>query len=297
MSKISRGLLKAGAPLLAWGMLEAGCDAPAPIYLPEQPPPIEATPADMAAERPPQDAALDLIEVEAAELEWVQIGAGRFEMGAADGREDERPVHTVHVPTFQMSKTEVTVGHYRECVDAGACDAPRNDMRCNWLERGRENHPINCVTYPQARAFATWFGARLPSEAEWEYAARSQGQDRVYPWGDDPGDCVRAVVNNRVPGCGRNSTAPVCSLPLGNTDQGLCDMAGNVNEFVEDRYGPYDKAPTDGSARTESAERHVERGGGFQTSNEQHWRSTYRRARDDDNYWATLGFRLARTVD
>jgi formylglycine-generating enzyme required for sulfatase activity len=100
------------------------------------------------------------------------------------------------------------------------------------------------VDWNQAKTFSAWVGGRLPSEAEWEYAARSAGKDRKYPWGDEDATCERAVIS----GCG-SATAPVCSKPAGNTQQGLCDMAGNAWEWVQDWYhGSYNGAPTDGSA-------------------------------------------------
>ena len=103
------------------------------------------------------------------------------------------------------------------------------------------------VDWNQAKAFAVWAGERLPSESEWEYAARSGGKDRKYPWGDEEATCETAVIGGS--GCGNNAARPVCSKPKGNTEQGLCDMAGNAWEWVEDWYhGSYDGAPTDGSA-------------------------------------------------
>ena len=117
-------------------------------------------------------------------LDWVQIPGGTFQMGSASGDDDEQPVHTVGVAGFKMMKSEVTVGQYRKCVDAGSCTAPDTGEDCNW-NTGREDHPVNCVDWNQAQAFAVWAGGRLPTEAEWEYAARSGGKARTYPWGDE----------------------------------------------------------------------------------------------------------------
>jgi len=103
------------------------------------------------------------------------------------GREvkaDERPRHRVYVDSFYMDRNEVSVGQYRKCVDAGKCSTPMTGVGCNWQnpERG-ENYPVNCVDWNQAAAYCKWAGKRLPTEAEWEKAARG-GADTKYSFGD-----------------------------------------------------------------------------------------------------------------
>ena len=198
-----------------------------------------------------------------AGIEWIRIPGGSFMMGtnnddSAGDFSDAKPVHRVTVPSFYMSKTLVTNKQYQSCVSAGAC-TPNSDQGSAF---DGDNQPVVGVDWNQARTFAQWAGGRLPSESEWEYAARSAGKDRKYPWGDgDP--CSRAVIS----GCGQNTqaTARVCSMPSGNTEQGLCDMAGNAWEWVEDWYhGSYNGAPTDGSAWVDPAGSfRVNRGGSW----------------------------------
>ena len=184
-------------------------------------------------------------------------------MGSNEGDGDEKPVHRVRVATFELARTEVTVAQYRACVRAGACSdhhltgyewpgqAFTESAYCNWGQPGREDHPMNCVDWKQARAFARWAGGRLPSEAEWEYAARSGGRDITYPWGSGEATCERAVIDHGGRGCGKDRTWPVCSKPAGRSAQGVCDLAGNVWEWTEDCWhGSYEGAPADGSAWT-----------------------------------------------
>ena len=234
--------------------------------------------------------------LQTAELQWVTISGGTFQMGSTAGDYDEQPLRSVKVASFALSKTEVTVGQYRACVEAGACPAPDTGGFCNWSQSGRDEHPINCVDWGQASAFAKWAGGRLPSEAEWEYAARSGGKAQTYPWGSAKADCSRAVMDDGSGnGCGRgDATWPVCSKPAGNTAQGLCDMAGNVWEWVEDWYGPYGKAPSDGSARTQTAQGRVIRGGSwFDVASD--LRAAYRLRRVPGYRLGYLGFRVARS--
>ena len=177
------------------------------------------------------------------DLDFVQINGGSFMMGS-DHNDDEQPIHMVTVESFEMMRTEVTIGQYRTCVDAGVCSSLRTCSDCNWSSSpaDKEDHPANAITWYQAMEFAAWVGVRLPTEAEWEYAARGEGRDVVYPWGNDSANRDYAVYGNE------GGTLPVCSKPAGNTPQGLCDLAGNTWEFVQDEYhNSYNNAPTDGS--------------------------------------------------
>ena len=195
---------------------------------------------------------------------WVDLPGGTYRMGRSGGNSDERPVHQVRVPPFAIMQTEVTVAMYRACVSAGACDTHRLDGSersgpgsyrrtdyCNWNHRDREDHPLNCVTHKQALDYGRWVGggARLCSEAEFEFAARSGGRDILYPWGDDEPTCQITIMSDGGDGCGVDRTWPICSRPAGNSAQGVCDLAGNVREWVADQYHTsYAGAPTDGSA-------------------------------------------------
>jgi len=229
-----------------------------------------------------------------AGMEWVTIAGGTFMMGSNRGDSDEKPVHRVTVSTFQMAKTEVTVGQYRACVKAGACTKPDTGKYCNWGKRGRDDHPINCVDWHQANAFAKWAGGRLPTEAQWEYAARGGGKDRKYPWGDAEATCRYAVMDDKstkgsagseTDGCGMDRTWPVCSKTRGNTEQGLCDMAGNVWEWCRDWYGSdyYKSSPSKDPVGPSTGSVRVERGGS--------WLNFARDVRAAYRNWLAPGYR------
>ena len=201
---------------------------------------------------------------------WTTLCGGTYWMGSPQGQGEasEHPRHRVAVRSFEMLRSEVTVAQYIPCVEDGACrplpETEEIPERCNWGEPGFEEHPANCLTWQMAWDFCAWAGGALPSEAQWEYAARSRGQDVQYPWGDEEPSCDLAVLAEE-DCCGAGRTWPVCSRPAGDTAQGLCDMAGNAFEWVEDWYN----ASYLGSPRTAEPWEHwswdlrVLRGGGI----------------------------------
>ena len=167
----------------------------------------------------------------------VSLPAGTFSMGSTTGNSDEMPVHQVTLSAFQLDKHEVTVAQYKACVTAGNCSLPDTTANCNWGVTGREQHPVNCVDWTQATTYCEWAGKKLPTEAQWEYAARSGGQAQTYPWGNAAPTCSLANFN----GCA-GATAAVCATTAGNSVQGGCDLTGNVWEWCSDWYGSYDGA-------------------------------------------------------
>jgi formylglycine-generating enzyme required for sulfatase activity len=241
-------------------------------------------------------------------LDWVPITGGTFMMGGPEDTPDNirLPVHEVNVPSFELTRTEITAAHYRCCYLADACTEPQpsgpvpDDVEnCNWDLPEEADRPINCVNWQQAVDFCEWAGGRLPSEAEWEYAARSEGKDNTYPWGEEPPSCDLAIMNKPMggPGCDEERTWDVCSKPAGNTEQGLCDMAGNVAEWVEDCFHlNYEGAPSDGSAWTEDclSSSMSLRGASFETGSSSYFECRDRRIAKKNSWHVMIGFRCAR---
>ena len=190
------------------------------------------------------------------------VPAGTFWMGCNDAVEaddclpEERPQHEVKLSAYWIHRNHVSVADYKKCVAAGACTAPdatNLDMKhYNWGLPGREKHPINGVTWFQSKAYCTWIGARLPTEAEWEMAARGScahnpGPDcrkamRKYPWGNAPPTCELAVLDpskrGAAKGCGHDTTWEIGLKPAGASPYGLLDMAGNAWDWVDDCMVP-----------------------------------------------------------
>jgi serine/threonine-protein kinase len=160
----------------------------------------------------------------------VYVPDGEFEMGSTEGRGDEMPAHTVALDGFWIGQTEVTNAQYALCVADGAC---RESDHADDATYNGDDYPVVGVSWQDGADYCTWAGGRLPTEAEWEYAAR--GTDgRIYPWGNDEPTCERAQFWECSDG-----TVPVGSLLDGASWCGALDMTGNVWEWVADWYGRY----------------------------------------------------------
>jgi sulfatase modifying factor 1 len=190
-----------------------------------------------------------------ATIQWIKIPAGSFSMGSTDelAYENEKPLRLVQVKAFEISATEITVAQYRACVDKGVCDLEEIDQadwgdsqHCNYFQ-DRMDWPMNCISWHQANQFAKWVNGQLPSEAQWEYVAKSLGKTERYPWGEISKGCKFAVLaDTHSQVCKYNHPQMVCSIPQGHTLQGVCDMIGNVAEWTADEYHPdYKGAPLD----------------------------------------------------
>jgi formylglycine-generating enzyme required for sulfatase activity len=228
--------------------------------------------------------------------EMVWIAPQSFRMGSvpAEGAAagDEQPPHRVTVQGFWLDRTEVTNDEYRQCVRAGKCTPPeRTDA---FDSRNLGQHPVLWVTWFQAREYASWAGKRLPSEAEWELAARN-GSQTEFPWGSNwiPGR-ANAIGSYREDRWG--GVAPVASFePSG---WGLFDLIGNAAEWVDDVYNPtYFGAPRDGRPWHQETglageRRRVVRGGGYDDP-PQRQRVAKRAGRRPDNPGRAVGFRCA----
>lgn len=185
---------------------------------------------------------------------------------------DEIPLHTVKLGDFYIDKFEVTTTQYAECVKAGACESPSNsasETKDYFFENPiYANYPVIYVTWENADAYCTWVGKRLPTEAEWERAARGSNA-KTYPWGDKDPTCI--LVNGYDNASSSNCTgdlSEVGSHPDGASKYGVMDMAGNVWEWVSDWYSEvyYGQSPTENPAVPTSGSYKVLRGGGWSSN-------------------------------
>lgn len=231
--------------------------------------------------------------------EMVYVPAGEFMMGcneAVDKRcaTNEKPYHKVYLDAYYIDKYEVTVAEYTACVKAGKCTLGNSGDFCNYGREDRQNHPINCVDWNQARTYCEWMGKRLPTEAEWEKAAR--GTDgRVYPWGNIWNPRNANWDDNGREG-GYTETTPVGSFAGGVSPYGAYDMSGNVWEWVSDWYdgGYYKISPSSNPRGPESGRFRVLRGGGWLSLNPNYLRASIRIRNVPDDTNGSVGFRCAR---
>ncbi len=198
-------------------------------------------------------------------------GSNRTTVDEDSGRKvkDEFPESKVYVSTFFMDTNEVTFSQYQECVRAGGC----KPAKPNYRGYSNPHQPMLGVNWFHARDYCTWVGKRLPTEAEWEKAARGDAGDS-FPWGNEPADCTRAIIQEKgKKGCGTGITWDVASRPAYR--YGLYDMAGNSWEWVNDWYsesyekcgqpcfGKDPKGPCDGAEKCQGHTKKVVRGGSW----------------------------------
>ena len=156
----------------------------------------------------------------------VRVPAGVFTMGSDDGREDESPPHQVHIDEFLIDKFEVTNEKYLVFVEVTGASQPVHLVNPKFSQ---PTQPVVGIVWEEASTYCDWAGMRLPSEAEWEKAARGES-GQTYPWGDDPPSSTFARY------FGEGGPAPVGSFPNGVSPFGAHDMSGNVWEYVRDHY-------------------------------------------------------------
>lgn len=251
------------------------------------------------------------------------IPAGTFKMGSDTGEADERGDEPTRVEAFCMDTTEVTVAAYQACVKTKGCvEAPTTTVQwpvagttlwsqfCNANRAGRENHPINCVDWAMANGYCEKNGKRLPTEREWEYAAR--GTDgRTYPWDPKLGEPRKGLLNGCGPECvallkskgqpawttllyveddGFPDTAPVGSYPEGKSPFGLLDMAGNVWEWTSSFY------KTNYKSKTEDTRSRMIRGGSWLNSEAPGVSTSKRGTNAPTDRSSYVGFRCAKAM-
>jgi formylglycine-generating enzyme required for sulfatase activity len=253
------------------------------------------------------------------------IPGGTFFMGSDEDPGASRPAHRVSLSPYCMDLFEVTTEGYKACSDRGECkhagvvnewagvsgtERRTYDPLCNArdpMNRGR--HPINCVDWEMAQTYCAARGARLPTEAEWELAARGN-EGRRYPWGDAAPsarllnacgkECVEWGRRNHTEesalftdGDGWATTAPVGSFPEGQSRYGVQDLVGNVWEWVADNWGPYSPDAVDDPRGSPSGRERVIRGGGWNGAYAGWMRATFRYHDPPDTKSYGIGFRCA----
>ncbi|HFE66223.1 MAG TPA: hypothetical protein ENJ93_03085, partial [Chloroflexi bacterium] len=260
---------------------------PVPVEETAVPSPTPEPPATETAVPPPT--ATPTIE---APDRMVFIPAGSFLMGSSDGQPDEQPEHEVALDAFFLDAFEVSNADYRECVADGGCEQPvltNGFTRQNYFnDPAFDNYPVIGVRWTHADAYCQWAGKRLPTEAEWEYAA-SGPENFTWPWGNEFDPALSAA--------GSPDTQPVDAFPDGVSPFGVFNMAGNVNEWVQDTYDSnfYANSPAE-NPLNEAPGNRIYRGGSFANENGEFYTTSRRYNRSISTFDVDLGFRCAQDV-
>ena len=223
------------------------------------------------------------------EMVQVYIPTGLFQMGSEDGDADESPVHNVYLDGYWMDKTEITFTQFTNFMEKDEYSAEPCGLG--------NDHPVTCVDWYDAQSYCDWAGRRLPTEAEWEKAARDGMQDTIYPWGNSEPHCEVGDGDTR-----RNFNWPgggcVNTITVGHVVQknyGLSHMAGNVWEWISDWYGPYSAVEQTNPTGPETGDYKVIRGGSWAYSS--YYLRNASRSRIDINEGAgDIGFRCAESI-
>lgn len=253
----------------------------------------------------PDEIVMDLSSCELMDESYSSIDAG-FRCARLPQSDEQKPISNLESKknvyrglkwvyskpaNVEFTKSEITVAQYEECSHAGKCTYSFRNTPSKFCNMGRTSvdellfldHPINCISWNEAREFCAWAGGRLPAEQEWEAEATNTGQRR-YPWGDEQVTCDYASWGEHHRGCNRDSTWPVCSKPNGNSVSGLCDLFGNVSEW------------TSSGESSVWGYRHVSRGGSWCSGNLPYEQNTsYRTALGARARSVMIGFRCARS--
>jgi formylglycine-generating enzyme required for sulfatase activity len=251
----------------------------------------------------------------------VYVPGGSFEMGSTQAQieaaialcrqhyspcndwyyEREAPVHTVSLAGFWIDQFEVTNAQYRRCVEDGVCSEPLTCKKGEptYADPEKTDHPVVCVSWDDAQAYCEWAGARLPTEAEWEYAFRGE-QGRIYPWGDSfdgsrlnycDANCTQSHADDEYDD-GYSNTAPVGDFPQDVSWSGAVGMSGNVSEWVADWFGAYSPEAVSNPIGPESGNEKMLKGCGW-FSPPAYCRGAARPSVDPDARYDYLGFRCA----
>lgn len=222
----------------------------------------------------------------------VLVPAGEFSMGSDKGDDDEQPIHRVFLDSFYIDKFEVTNGRFAKFVEAIQIEPP-------WGFADKEtpvvhsDKPVRWVNWMDAMGYCLWAGKRLPTEAEWEKAAR--GTDgRIYPWGNDPPTPAHAVFGLKE---GADTISVIGNREKGKSPYGVHDMAGNLYEWTIDWYdeGFYNQNPAINPRGPAEGTAKVQRGGSY-TNTPYRLRSSFRTKGDPTEHDPNVGFRCAQDV-